>query len=88
MPIHTFKCSTGHKTEKIFLTFAEAQKTNHIYCPTCRTIASKVEFEVPYPAHFHGNPSGYHKPSPTKRESYKLINKHGNDHRPPTKRPK
>jgi hypothetical protein len=84
MPIHEFKCPNGHVTEKLFLTFREAEGVTLIPCPKCIDIirpcewgynAVRVDFSVPYPAHLLGNPDGYYKPSPQKRHSTKLINR-------------
>lgn len=73
MPIHEYKCVQGHTFEKLFLTFKAADDAKGLVCPTCRGTAKRVEFSVPYPALLLGNPEGYHKPSPTKRYSYKKV---------------
>lgn len=46
MPCMEFVCRRAHRTEKI-MTFAEAEATEHIYCPACfaeqrRRIATRV----------------------------------------------
>lgn len=41
MPIHEFVCPDGHKTERIFLSLSEAEKTKHILCP--RRVYCEVE---------------------------------------------
>lgn len=85
MPIHEYRCPQGHVTEKIFPTFGQAEREKHkpIWCPVCRlggaSKARLVEFSVPLPAHFYGDPAGYAKPSPTKRFSYKLAAQKGNE---------
>ncbi len=92
MPIHTFKCPNGHTTEKVFLTFGAV--VDEIECPApvqapdgsgdtipCGAGATKNEFDVPFAAHLHGDPAGYHKPSPCGRHSYKIVDKKaGNKH--------
>jgi Zinc ribbon domain len=80
MPLHEYECRQGHRFEKLFLTFKAADDAmSTIGCPTCGGPAKRVEFSVPYPAHFFGAPEGYHKPSPSKRHSYKIASaKHGN----------
>ena len=35
MPVHEFVCSQGHKSEQLFLTFAQAEETHTITCPAC-----------------------------------------------------
>src|SRR6266404_9181223 len=85
-PIHEFKCPEGHVTEKVFLSFKDAEKAKKIICPTCHTralnepcyweyYAIRVDFSVPFPAHLLGNPEGWYRPSPQKRHSTKLINR-------------
>lgn len=98
MPIHEFKCRNGHVTEKVFLTFAAVDELENyvdeddyfngnnvtgkfIRCPQCQEMAVMID-SVPLPAHFLGNPEGYHKPSPTKRHSYKHVNSYGNGDKP------
>jgi hypothetical protein len=85
MPIHEYRCTAGHKFEKMFLTFsaAEEAESKEVSCEakmSCYAKARRVDFEAPpLPAHFYGNPDGYHKPSPTKRHSTKLVSaKDGN----------
>lgn len=81
MPIHEYKCSKGHVTEQLLLSFPEAERVKHkpITCTVCGREAELQEFSVPQPGHFYGNPDGYYKPSPTKRFSTKLVSqKEGN----------
>jgi hypothetical protein len=63
MPIFDFTCPKGHTTEKVFLTFKEAEETDFIDCPKCKNKAGK-QLGIPFPAHLHGSPEGYYKPSP------------------------
>jgi predicted nucleic acid-binding Zn ribbon protein len=35
MPIHEYVCSQGHKTEQMFLTFAQAEETRTVTCSVC-----------------------------------------------------
>lgn len=62
MPIFDFTCAKGHTFEKIFLTFEEAS-VDSLQCPKCKNQAYK-QLGIPFPAHLHGSPEGYHKPSP------------------------
>lgn len=63
VPIFDFTCAKGHTTERVFLTFSAAEATDTIECPKCKTAAYK-QLGIPFPAHLHGSPEGYHKPSP------------------------
>lgn len=63
MPLHEFLCPKGHLTEKIIFSIAEAEKVEFIDCPKCGQKAGK-QLSIPFPAHLHGSPEGYHKPSP------------------------
>jgi len=78
VPIFDYKCPQGHVFEKFFKTFkeAEANKRKHPLCPVCApkfAPSELVEFSVPRPAMFYGNPDGWSRPSPTKRHSTKLV---------------
>lgn len=80
MPILEYQCSEGHITEKLFLTFAAAEGQDCVECEECGQEADMVP-SVPFPAMFFGSPDGYHKPSPRKRYSTKLVSqKDGNKH--------
>lgn len=79
MPIHEFKCPSGHITEKLFLSFGAAHGVDVIPCGTCEEAGTKID-SVPLPAHFYGNPDGYDRPSPAKRYSTKLAAQNGNEH--------
>lgn len=63
MPIHEFLCGKGHLTEKIIQSFTEAEATDFIKCPKCGQKAGK-QLSIPFPAHLHGSPEGWYKPSP------------------------
>lgn len=78
MPFHEFKCLKGHVTEQMFLTFKAAEGVVSIQCPTCKGEAVRLDFSVPAPGMFYGNPEGYYKPSPRKRFSNKLAAQKGN----------
>lgn len=75
MPYLEYKCPNDHVTEKFFTTVSAGAEVDTIPCPECGGDADKI-FSVPMPAHLYGQ--GWHKPSPTKRHSYKLCKKHGN----------
>ncbi len=80
MPYYEYSCHDGHDTTKLYLTFTEANNyVDSIVCPEkgCGKTAER-RMSIPLPAHFYGNPDGYHKPSPTKRTSYKLVTERGN----------
>lgn len=80
MPIHEFQCPHGHVTERLFMTFTEAEGVHYIECSDCQIDAYRID-SVPAPGIFLGNPDGYHKPSPTKRYSTKLVSQNdGNKH--------
>ena len=63
MPICEFLCAKGQKTEKIIQSISAAEKVEFILCPVCGLKAGK-QLSIPFPAHLHGSPEGYHKPSP------------------------
>jgi hypothetical protein len=76
MPIAEFHCLECNITfEKIIQRFAEYEATKVTTCINCGKQIPKNEFPTTLPPMFFGNPEGYHKPSPTKRHSYKTINK-------------
>jgi len=87
MAIIEFKCECGNEFTKI-LQFHELTTdgdpngpVNDVLtrdCTVCGQPTKRVVFSVPLEAHFYGDPAGYHKPSPTKRHSYKLSDKSGN----------
>lgn len=63
MPIHEFKCKQGHVSEKLFLTFAQAEKVNVIICPVCNhanSLARKI-ISIPGQAILYGD--GFYKPA-------------------------
>lgn len=68
MPICEFLCGKGHLTEKIIFSIAEADKVDFIKCPKCGEKAGK-QLSLPFPAHLHGSPEGYHKPSPCAKKT-------------------
>jgi hypothetical protein len=79
MPILEYRCEQGHTTEEIFLTFKQAEGAAATKgCSVCGRTSMRVAFSVPFPAHLYGSAGGYHKPSPTKRYSYKLATDEGN----------
>jgi hypothetical protein len=47
MPIHEFKCIKGHVTEKLFLTFGEAEQVDEIVCPVCTPRITRVNENYP-----------------------------------------
>jgi len=78
MPIYEYTCPNKHKTQAFFLTFGKAKEhEDSIACTVCGANAAR-DVSVPLPAHLYGNPAGYHKPSPTKRHSYKTSMSNGN----------
>jgi hypothetical protein len=77
VPIKEFLCSREHVTEKLFLSFKAAEGVDEVTCSECGEVATRI-VSTPFPAHFYGNPDGYHKPSATKRTSYKLASERGN----------
>lgn len=80
MPLHEFRCSNNHITEKLFTNFSSAEGVDCIDCKSCAEVGYKIP-SVPYAAHFHGNPDGYNRPSPAKRHTYKTVSqKDGNKH--------
>lgn len=72
MPIHEYQCEHNHITEKLFRTFDAAEGVQTIACDTCGEDAERIS-SVPFSAHLLGNPDGYHKPSPSKRHSTKVV---------------
>lgn len=68
MPICEFLCAKGHKIEKIILSMAAAEKTNSINCH-CGEKAYK-QLSIPFPAHLHGSPEGWYKPSPAAKRTF------------------
>lgn len=90
MPIYEYKCThCGGVFEKFYKTFSEADnKKEAARCPNCPPLVDtdgtewyrlgKRVVSVPMPAHLYGREEGYHKPSPTKRHSWKLAAKDGN----------
>lgn len=74
--IFEYECAKKHRTEKIFLKFGVETPT--IVCPNCGGTAQRLEFSVPAPGMFFGDPGGYYKPSPRKRFSNKLAAQKGN----------
>lgn len=83
MPIHEYSCEKGHKFERFFTTFRAADEEQTVTAcdeDGCDAVAHRG-IGLPFPAMFYGNPDGYHKPSPTKRHSTKLVSaKDGNKH--------
>ena len=70
MPIHEFKCKKGHITEKLFLTFAEAEEIGsaYIHCPKCSeypALAARIAFSLPGQAILLGE--GFYKPAASGR---------------------
>jgi hypothetical protein len=47
MPILEFVCGKGHKTEKLYLTFGEADNVESIACPECMKTYTKVNQNRP-----------------------------------------
>lgn len=80
MPIYEYDCPAGHRLEKFFTTFSEAEKhEDKTKCAEHNRTARRVQ-SVPLPGHFYGDPAGYDRPSPTKRYSTKLATQKGNEH--------
>lgn len=87
MAIIEFKCDCGNLFSKI-LQFHElttngdpngpVDESLSRPCTVCGKKSPRITYSVPLQAHFYGRPEGYHKPSPTKRHSYKLASKGGN----------
>lgn len=79
MPYYEYLCPNMHETTEFFPTFGEAAPfIDGVACTICGEHAVRV-FSVPLEAHFYGNPDGYHKPSATKRYSYKKSMSTGNE---------
>jgi len=85
MPIHEFKCDSGHITERFFKTFEQAEGVDFVACDEfvngrlCNRPADRVIFSRTLEPMFYGNPDGYAKPSPTKRFNTKTVSqKEGN----------
>lgn len=68
MPICEFLCSKGHKTEQIVLSITAAETINSIKCH-CGEDANK-QLSIPFPAHLHGSPDGWYKPSPAAKKIF------------------
>jgi hypothetical protein len=77
LPYYEYQCGEGHVTERLFKTFQAAEGIDWVVCATCAGTADRV-LSVPFPAHFHGNPDGFYKPSPQKRFSYSKMTERGN----------
>lgn len=72
MPFHEYQCEAGHVTEKFFKSFAAAEGVEEIDCTVCSAKAKRIISQILGFA-LYGDPAGYHKPSPTKRHSTKLV---------------
>ena len=73
MPFYEYECFRHGKFEEFFRSFSSAK--NHIDvtpCPICGDWSDRVA-SVPLEATMYGDPSGYGKPSATKRHSTKLV---------------
>jgi hypothetical protein len=82
MPIHEFRCSRGHVTEKLFLTLKDAEEADCIVCMhevkqpgftpdginRCGCDAPKIISSGAFL--LWGSPEGYHKPSPTAKRTF------------------
>lgn len=80
MPLHQYRCPSGHIIEKFFRSFSAADGVDTVPCNKCVLDAERI-ISVPLPAMFFGNPDGYHSPSPLKRYNTKVVSqKSGNDH--------
>ena len=78
MPIYEYACKNGHKEERFYRSFSVVEPNDCIVCTTCGQ-PSERQVSLPLQPILYGNPDGYHKPSPTKRHSYKTISeKDGN----------
>lgn len=74
MPIIEFVSKCGHEWEEI-IPFSKSDDAKS-KCSMCGETVKRKEFSVTaLPLSFFGSPEGYHKPSATKRESYKLCSK-------------
>lgn len=72
MPIVEFVSECGHEWEEI-IPFSKSDNAK-AKCPNCGETVKRKEFSVPaVPLAFYGNPEGYHRPSATKRHSYKVV---------------
>lgn len=70
-----YSCPEGHITEKFFssISAADAGKAAPVNCTVCKEQATLVEFSRTLEPHFYSG--GFHKNSPTKRHSWKLVSK-------------
>lgn len=75
MPIFTYDCNCGNNFEIIFPTFTDAEQNSEKQrCPKCNKLVKKNDFDTPaLPLHLYGKTPGFHRPSATKRESYKVC---------------
>lgn len=79
MPIYEYETESGEHFEIFFKSFKEAEPFIDIApSPTTGELGKRV-VSIPLEPHLYGDPAGYHKPSPTKRYSTKLVSrKEGN----------
>jgi len=77
MPFYQYRCPQHHEFEVFYPTFSEASFNESSALCDCGETAQRVP-SLPLEAHLYGNPAGYHKPSPTKRHSTKLVHSAGN----------
>jgi UDP-N-acetylmuramyl tripeptide synthase len=71
MPILEFRCTKGHITEKLFLTFSAAENINTVICPVCnhsRALAQRI-ISLPGQAILYGE--GFYKPAASGNNSYR-----------------
>ena len=70
MPIHEFKCiDCGAISEKLFLTFADAENVGLIPCPVCRDAVAVRIISLPGAPILYGE--GFYKPAASGNHSYK-----------------
>lgn len=71
---YEYRCANHHEFELFFKSFSAAEPHEKETKCDCGEVAKRVP-SLSLEAHLYGNPSGYSKPSPTKRYSTKLVSK-------------
>ena len=73
---YVFECSALHTFERFGVKVREIEEGQAFTCPECGQPAfPKVVLNQGFA--LYGDPAGFHKPSATKRHSYKNIEKNG-----------